>query len=403
MKKVLLSAFACQPGKGSEEGNGWNWATGLADKGYEVHCITWATYRKHIEAHPKVENIYFYYISMPFRLEFFYLMPPASLYVYYMSWQYLAYLKARKLCKHTDFIVAHHVTWGSLQMGSFMYKLSVPFIFGPAGGGQHAPEAFKRYFLNHWSSEIKRQKISKILTKYNPGCKKMLKYAKAVLVSNPDTLAMAQSIGVTNCQFSLDTALPPHFYPSEFTVKQPTQGKLQLLWVGRFMPRKGVLLILEVMEKLKALKGITLTIVGYGEMEEAIVEKIAEYGLEETVTMAGRISFEGVRQYYESHDAFIFTSLRDSNPAQLLEAMSFGMPIITLNLHGQAMLVSNETGILCSAVTPEETVFELKEAVMDLYTNQQKITAMSSAAYNFALKQTWPAKIDNIVAQYYPG
>jgi glycosyltransferase involved in cell wall biosynthesis len=402
MKKVLLSAFACQPGKGSEEGNGWNWATGLAKKGYEVHCITWAVYRKHIEAHPKVENIHFYYISMPLGLEFFYLVPPASLYVYYMIWQYLAYIKAKKLCKKFEFVVAHHVSWGSLQMGSFMYKLPVPFIFGPAGGGQQAPEAFKGYFLDHWSSEIKRQKISDILIKYNPACKKMLKYAKVVLVSNPDTLTMVNSIGVTNCQFSLDTALPPHFFPSKFKVKQPTQGKLKLLWVGRFMPRKGVLLILEVMEKLKAFKGITLTIVGYGEMEAAIAGKITEYGLEETVTMPGRVSFEGVRQYYESHDAFIFTSLRDSNPAQLLEAMSFGMPVITLNLHGQAMLVSNETGILCSAVTPADTVKELREAVMDLYTNQQKITAMSSAAYNFSLKQIWPARIDNIVDQYYP-
>ena len=40
MKKVLLSAYACSPIRGSEPGNGWSWALNLALQGYEVWCLT---------------------------------------------------------------------------------------------------------------------------------------------------------------------------------------------------------------------------------------------------------------------------------------------------------------------------------------------------------------------------
>lgn len=40
MKKVLLSAYACLPNHGSEEGTGWTYATTLSRNDLEVHCLT---------------------------------------------------------------------------------------------------------------------------------------------------------------------------------------------------------------------------------------------------------------------------------------------------------------------------------------------------------------------------
>jgi hypothetical protein len=80
------------------------------------------------------------------------------MYLYYILWQWMAYRLAKKLNQSLGFYRAQHVSWGSIQLGSFLYRLDVPFIFGPAGGGQHAPDAFKEYFLEHWSAEEKRKK-----------------------------------------------------------------------------------------------------------------------------------------------------------------------------------------------------------------------------------------------------
>jgi glycosyltransferase involved in cell wall biosynthesis len=401
MKKVLLSAFACNPLEGSEPGNGWNWATGLALEGYEVHCLTRGENKQGIEQAGKQANIYFHYISLP-GIEFFYLRSQATMYIYYILWQVKAYLKGKALHKKLKLDVVHHVTWGSTQMGSFLYKLKVPFIFGPAGGAQKAPEAFKKYFLDSWASEIKRDKIGDLLVKYNPGFNQMVKKAHAVISSNIDTIQLVKANGGKNVFSSLDAALPESFFPKEFNPKSPKPGQLKLLWIGRFMPRKGVLLLLDVMNELKNYPGITLTVVGDGEMKNAIVNKVKEYQLESTVTLTGKVPFVQVREFYISHHVFFYTSLRDSCPAQLMEAGAFGLPVVTINLHGQALIVNDKTGVVCDCDTPEIAIGQLKNAIIDLYNHPDKVTSLSTAAYEFANQQTWKIKINKIVSNYYP-
>ncbi len=400
-KKVLLSIFACQPNKGSEAGNGWNWAQGLAKEGYQVHCLTRGVNQAGIEKEETNANIFFHYVNLPFGMEQLYSRSQATMYLYYMLWQYTAYIKAKLLHKKNGFKVVHHATWGSLQMGSFLYKLKIPFIFGPAGGGQKAPVAFKKYFLNQWKSEIKRERLSDLLVKFNPGFKKTIKNAHAVITSNIDTFKMASAFGYNNVFSSLDAALPQSFYPEVFTPKQPQPNSLKLLWVGRFMPRKGVLLVLEVMAKLKNYP-ITLTIVGDGETKQAIIDKIEECKLQTSVTLTGLVPFTEVRNYYASHDVFFITSLRDSGPVQLIEACAFGLPIVTLNLHGQAMIVNKDFGITCDCSSPEIAIEQLTKAIIHLYQNPKKVTELSQAAYQFGKKHTWDYKIKNIVENYYP-
>jgi glycosyltransferase involved in cell wall biosynthesis len=403
MKKVLLSAFACDSTMGSEPLNGWNYAIGLANRGFEVHCLTREVNRNNIELNQKLLNLHFHYIKLPFGFESLYSFSHPTMYFYYLVWQWNAYKRAKKLSRSYQFDVLHHVTWGSTQLGSFLYKLKKPFVFGPAGGGQIAPLAFKSYFKNYWKREIFREKISNWMLKFNPACKKMLLKAFVVISSNPETEIMAKMVGAKNIKLALDAALPISFF-SKSIIKQERKSKtLKLLWVGRFMPRKGLLLVLEVMKILKADKDITLTIVGDGEMKNEVEHTIKEYDLVDTVFLIGSVSHEKVKDYYASHDVFFYTSLRDSCPAQLIEAMAYSMPIVTLNLHGQAIIVNDSTGIRCSAKTPEKTILELKDAILKLYCNPQLVNEMSKKAYDFAKQQTWDKKIDLIVNEYYPN
>jgi glycosyltransferase involved in cell wall biosynthesis len=402
MKRILISAFACQPNKGSEFNVSWNWPLGLAKLGYEVHCLTLRTNQQAIEEVETPPNLYFEYVELPLGLEAMHKLSEGLLYVHYIMWQWLAYRHAKALHKKLKFEVVHHVSWGSIQLGSFLYKLDAPFIFGPTGGGQKAPEAFKDYFLGYWKSEIRREKVTDLLMKYSPSCKKMIRNAQIVIAANEESRQLVNEIGAKNCYLSMDHGLPDDFYPDNFTPKQPIPGSLKLLWVGRFMPRKGVLLNLDVMIRLKKYPNITLTIVGDGEMKEDIIKKIKDNGLEDTVKMTGMIPYREVREYYTTSDVFFFTSLRDSCPAQLTESMAFGLPVVTLNLHGQGLMVNDETGIRCSVVTPGQTINELEEAIIDLYHNPAKVTKMSQAAYDFAREQTWAARIKSIVENYYP-
>jgi glycosyltransferase involved in cell wall biosynthesis len=402
MKRVLISAFACQPNKGSEYCNGWNWPMRLANLGFEVHVLTLRSHQPFIETVEVPSNLHFHYIQLPFRLQAMHKLSQATMYLHYILWQGLAYKRAKALHKKLKFDVVHHVSWGNVQMGSFLYKLNAPFIIGPAGGGQKAPEAFKEYFKWGWAAEVKRERVADWLIKNNPACKKMLRSAHSVIAANKDTLELVKSIGAKNYSIAFDHAVPDEFFPEQFTPKAPSPGKLNMLWVGRFMPRKGLLMTLDVMARLKNYPNIMLTVLGDGEMKEEVVKKIKENNLGETVKLRGMVPQEEVNACYATHDIFFFNSLRDSGPSQVIDAMAYGLPVVTINIHGQGSIVSDQTGIRCKCDTPEIAVEELEKAILYLYNNPHRVTEMSKAAYEFAKKQTWSSRIQTLVKDHYP-
>lgn len=83
---ILLSAFACDPFKGSEASNGFNWATGLAAMGYEVTCLTRSVHKASIEKVATPANLKFVYVDLS-RFEKLYSASQASMYLYYILWQ----------------------------------------------------------------------------------------------------------------------------------------------------------------------------------------------------------------------------------------------------------------------------------------------------------------------------
>ena len=62
-----------------------------------------------------------------------------------------------------EFDIVHHVTWGSLHIGSQLWRLGKPFVFGPVGGGQVAPRGFSRYLRGGRTVEFIR---SFVLVRY---------------------------------------------------------------------------------------------------------------------------------------------------------------------------------------------------------------------------------------------
>jgi glycosyltransferase involved in cell wall biosynthesis len=400
MKNILLSAYACDPTKGSEDSYGYYWALGLQKAGNKVVCITRHKGKQGIEEQNADRNLRFAYLDLPFGLEKLYGLSRPTMYLHYLLWQWFAYIKVKKLHKLNKFDIVHHVTWGSLQLGSFMYRLKIPFIFGPAGGGQIAPIKFKKYFKEYWSVEVKREFTSELLIYINPGIKFMLKKAKHVLLSNPETVLLAKKAGARNTSLVFDVALNDTFFPKGDLKKKEPIATLKLLWIGRLLPRKGVLLVTEVMEQLKEYPNISLTIVGDGEMRNHLEFDIITRGLK-NVDYVGSVPFSKVKEYYENHDLFFFTSLRDSGGIQLVEAMAYGLPVVTLALHGQDAIVNEAVGIKCPAINPEETVVALKEAILSLHNDRKKLEEMSVAAYQYARLQTWDQQINKVITEFY--
>ena len=134
--RVLLSAFACHPRHGSEPGTGWHWIGALADLGHEVTVLTMSDHREEILASCP-EGVSFRFIDIPKSP-----VPRSAelLWAYdaYGRWQDAAAREVEAQAQEYD--VAHHVTYGGLHLGSMLWRLRIPLVYGPVGGGQTAPD-----------------------------------------------------------------------------------------------------------------------------------------------------------------------------------------------------------------------------------------------------------------------
>ena len=406
MKTILLSAYACLPNHGSEEGNGWSYASLLSEAGLRVHCLTQEKARDLIEpilASGLFPNLTVHYVTLPTWLNKAY-GNLIGMYSHYLYWQWKAAALARQLDVTHNFDLVHHVTYSSIQLGSFMYRVGKPFVFGPVGGGQQAPVAFKRYFGPYWSRERIRDAVSYVLSFINPGFFHTVNVADVVLISNEDTMDMAHVLRKDKPMLRmLDAGLTASFMPPA-AIRRQAGPTMKLLWVGRLLPRKGIELTIEAFSKVSKTLPITLTIVGgQGEMAEYMPGYLETYNVADRVNWVGHVSYDRVKEYYRESDVFFFTSLRDSCPMQLMEAMAYSMPVVTLAMHGQNELVTEQTGIKVPVETPAQVTADLARAIEHLFHHPAERAQMAKAAYAFAQQQVWANKINRFTQEIYPG
>ena len=142
--KVLLSAYACEPARGSEPGVGWNLAVHLA-RHHDVWVLTRTANREVIEAERArlgLSGLHVVYHDLP-RWARFWKRGMRGIRLYYYLWQLTAIPLLRCLHRQVRFDVVQHVTfvkyWAPCALA---FLKGVPLIWGPIGGGESAPRSF---------------------------------------------------------------------------------------------------------------------------------------------------------------------------------------------------------------------------------------------------------------------
>jgi glycosyltransferase involved in cell wall biosynthesis len=293
-----------------------------------------------------------------------------------------------------NFDIVHHITWGSFQMGTGAAYVGKPFVYGPCGGGQFALPMFKEYFGAGWKTEVQRKLVSDLLVLFNPMLRKTLRDKKGiVLPSNTETIALAKRIGARKIKPYADPALPSSFWKESIPPRAKTEGQLRFVWTGRLAPRKGLKFTLKALSLVDASIPWHLTILGDGPQAAELPGWIAAYGLAEKVTWKGAIPWLSMQQEYAAADAFILTSLRDSTPVQFLEAMAYGLPVFTLNMHGATVFVPDQAGYKIAITNPDQIAKDLAVSIESHYHHPERWQPMADAARAAAFQYVWPQKI----------
>ena len=121
-----------------------------------------------------------------------------------------------------------------------------------------------------------------------------------------------------------------HYFSSELRDEARNRfgwsGRVAYGFIGRFVPQKNPLFLLEVFREIRRFQeNAVFGLVGYGPQEEKLRQKVKVYGLEDCATFFGRR--DDVRMFYNAYDALLLPSLYEGMPIVGLEAQCCGLPV----------------------------------------------------------------------------
>lgn len=182
----------------------------------------------------------------------------------------------------------------------------------------------------------------------------------------------------------LYNGLADHYFSSakHFPVKET----VKLLYVGHIQPGKGLHILIDSMEQLRALDvlNVKLTVIGpvldqnYHTM---IQDKIAVNHLNDSIQFLGQVSPEDVRNKYPDYHMFIFPSVDTERfPITILEAMASGLPVITTLTGGHREILVDGVNCLVSPVGDSTTLAKQIQLLME---NSEMRTQLATQGQSF--------------------
>lgn len=397
--KILLSAFAFTPLFGSECGVGWHWAVAMA-RSHEVTVVTHPAFRDHVDAElarRPVPGLTVVYVDLvPRRGPFHEQMMNSQL--YYLRWQWHVRPVVRQMVREQAFDVIHHLTWGSLRYPSWLGGLGVPFIAGPLGGAETAPEHL--FAGLPWKARLKETLRTLVLWSFWLDAPTRLAWSRAdrLYCRTRDTLAFLPAALRARAVVAHEVGVMD-VVPRQQPVQR--QARTRLLFAGRLIPFKGLHLALPALRSaLDRGADVELTIVGEGELDGFLRARVDALGLRDRVHFISKLPQAQLMTLYHEADAFFFPSLHDSGGTVVMESLSRGLPVICLDLGGPAHFVTPGCGMVVSTRKRSQAavVAGLADAVVAFHgLSTPARQAMHDEAVSRARRMGWA---DRVAALY---
>jgi glycosyltransferase involved in cell wall biosynthesis len=347
MKTILISAYAINPFKGSEDGMGWNFVLQAA-RHQRVIAVTRRNNRPHIERylveHPvaQADNIMFLYFDLPAWTRFWKKGPTLSL-IYFYLWQISLPFFLFRYRKQVD--IVHNLNFHNDWTPTFLWLLRKPMVWGPVGHHPRIPKQFLLpvYGRKAWLADRTRWAIKQFFWKLDPFLRISVRKADLILTMNSEAR--------TFLRFPAEKEFRCSSVASEAVAwSNKTSGPgLKVLSVGRFVPLKGFDVTLRSFARFyhdlpeASREQASLTLVGDGPLRESLERMALELGIGDVTTFIPWIQRTELADLYRASDVFLFPSHEGAGMV-VSEAMSYGLPVICFRNSGPGEFVSLASG-----------------------------------------------------------
>jgi len=190
----------------------------------------------------------------------------------------------------------------------------------------------------------------------------------------------------------------PHGKKESRRLSNLPQDKFIILFVGRLIAKKGILLLIEIAKQVSG--EMVFVIVGAEGPESSQVDKAAEtlgsFINVKGLPAAGKPKQEAISRYYNSADMFVLPSQYPEGFASvILEGIACGTPIISTNTGCVPQIIDESVGVLLNP-----TKDNLKEIFEYFYRHRDKLKEKARNCRPYALEHFSEKNAEIILNSY---
>lgn len=387
MKTIILVTYETSPYKGSEASVSWNYITHMSPSHRLI--VVYGRGKDDVEnylQHNTVDNVIFRHVAPAAIGDGEGLLFDIKYNLAYKRWHKQVYNLVERLIKEQHIDVIHYLNPIGFKEPGYLWKLDVPYVWGPIQGVANRPFAlYPALNLKGKIGAICRFIVHNSMLRLLPRVRKAMKKADAILTVVPVAQQQIKRI------YHRDTTYLPENAIFKMNVQEPVKydgGKLRLITIGALIERKGVIILLDALKKVKS-NNWHLDVVGTGPLDEMLKSKASEYGLQENITWCGKVPRTEVFDKLKNAHLHVITSLGEGNPTTLWEAMSLGVPTITLDHCGMGAVVCEKCGVKIPIHSYSQVVDELSTRLTAIIQQPQIIDILSEGVLECAKMYMW--------------
>ncbi|MBA69620.1 MAG: hypothetical protein CML30_12160 [Rhizobiales bacterium] len=400
--KVLISAYACETGRGGEGEIGWRMVRRLAER-HDVWVITRANLRAVHEAafrtEAKPDRLHFVYFDLPWIFRF-YKRGKRFFLLYYYFWQIGTGMMARRLTKAERFDLCHHLTGGMDWMPAGLALCGGPrFLWGPVGSEDTHPVMLRKLGAASRIKDRLRLAVRGTMRHLDPLVRLSAGRADAVLSHTPETLPHRLAGKVRPfTQTGIENT--PELARAKDDVGR--KGPLRLLFAGELKDWKGARLALEAaLRFLERDDSATMTIAGDGPLAREMEAMIFAHPQGHRVFMTGRVPMDRLVALMGESDVFLYPSFHHGLATVVLQAMLTGLPVVCLEGDATGRAVTGEAGITVALRSDRDPTDDLATAIAMLAGDEPRRQTLARAAQRIARERYTYASLAGAIEEAY--
>jgi glycosyltransferase involved in cell wall biosynthesis len=403
---ILISAYFCDPEKGSEAGVGWNFPFNMA-KHHKVWVLTRKENQKSIEKYLEnkpLKNLSFIYFNIPqkgiLNEQVF------GEQIFYIIWQICVIAKYKRISKKINFDLIHHLTFNQYRTPSIGYIVNKPFIAGPIGGA----EKISPVFFKDLEISTKVKEYWRIL-----GIDRCFFWILARLRNSPKTFIFSSKQNYIRLKNYVRKRHKSVIIPaiginiSDFDFELKTKKNLlepfTIIYAGSAKDWKGLsLFLLAVKMAFQNQENVIIKLIGIRNKIESkkVYDLVVKNSIIEKVMIIDFMPRDKLIQEMTIADLSVYPAFRDSGSMSVLESCALGCPVLCFDAGGQDVFPADIVmKIPVNNNSYDDNVISLSNKLKWSFKNRDSLYRIGINAKQYAFEHfTWEKKVETFCDLY---